>query len=101
MKRRPSLLFAAVALALGTGGALADDLDTPVEVNVEHLQPRLAADVERHAAEGYKSLARFMERTRFVHRLWFDDVVRPKRDTAPLDRTVAARDYRKHAIEWR
>ena len=99
--KRLSMLFAAVALALGTGGALAHDLDTPVEVNVEHLQPRLAAQVEKHAAEGYKSLARFMERTRFMHRLWFDDVVRPKRETTPLDRTVVAKDYRKHAIEWR
>lgn len=99
--KRITMILASAALAFGSAGALAGDLDSPVAVNVDHLQPRVAAQVEKHAAEGYRSLARYMERTRPYHRLWFDDVTRPKAETMPLDRKVASRDIRKHATEWR
>ena len=93
-------LIAAGAFFLATGTAYASN-EEPVIVNVDHLQPRLAAEIEKQAAQGEKALARYMERTRFMHRLWFDDVTRPKSETPQLDRKVAIREFRKHANEYR
>ena len=94
---RIKLAIAAAALAAGPAAAF----DQPVQVNVEHLQPRLAQEIETRAAEGYTSLARYLERTRFIHRLSMDDVTQPKREAAPIERDAPYREVRKHAIEWR
>ena len=94
--------FASLALAAAcTVPAVAQAAEDRITVNVDHLQPRLAAEVEKHAAQGEKALARYMERTRLMHRLWFDDVTRARPEAPALDRKVAMREYRKHAIEYR
>ena len=98
---RSSMILTLAAFAFAANAGASTGLDDPVAVNVDHLQPRVAAEVEKHAAAGYKSLARYMERTRAIHRLWFDDVTQPKSEAAPLDRKVASREFRKHAIEYR
>lgn len=99
--KRISMWIASAALALGSGCALAMYDDQPVAVNVDHLQAKVAAEVRKHAAEGDRALARYMERTRAIHRLWFDDVTRAGTDREPLDGKAPQRHYRRHAGEWR
>ena len=89
MKR---LLIASLAL-LGSGAALAE----PVAVNVQNLQPKIAAEVVKHAQDGEKSLARYLERVRPYQRLSFEDVTRPADQREPL---TQRREYRKHAADW-
>lgn len=98
--KRFSLTLASAAFALTYSAAFASEPETPVAVNVTHLQPHVARQVIKHAEEGYRSLARYMERTRPYHRLWFDDVMRPQREVEPLDEKIASRQFRKHAAEW-
>ena len=99
---KPSAIVCAAAAFLFAGStALASEREQPVAVNVDHLQSKVAAEVTRHAEEGYRSLARYMERTRPYHRLWFDDVTRPRAETIVIARAGEAREYRKHATEWR
>lgn len=86
--------FAAAALLVSTS-ALAD---SPVPVNVENLTPNIARQVQRHAALGEKSLARYLERVRAYQRLAMEDVVRP---ATPVPAPIAKRRaYRKHAADW-
>ena len=92
----------AAALLLSGTTAIASERDQPVAVNVDHLQSKVAQEVRKHAAEGSRSLARYMERTRPYQRLWFDDVMRPRSDAMLVARVdTDVRVYRKHAIEWR
>lgn len=97
--KRGLILIALGAITFGANAA--ESSNAPIAVNVDHLQPRLAAEVEKHAAQGEKALARYMERTRFVNRLWFDDVTQPRSEAPALERKVAMREFRKHAIEYR
>ena len=82
------------AALLVSGAAFAE----PVAVNVQNLQPRLAAEVEKHAQEGEKSLARYLERVRPYQHLSVEDVTRPADTREPL--AAKGREYRKHAADW-
>src|SRR5688500_12871075 len=62
----------ALAALLFSGAVIAND--APVVVNVEGLQPRIAAQVQKHAAEGERSLARYLERVRPYQRLSYDEL---------------------------
>ena len=97
---KTTIACAAAALLFSGGSALASERDAPVAVNVDHLPAKVAREVTRHAGEGYRSLARYMERTRPYHRLWFDDVARPRAEPVVIAR-AEPREFRKHAIEWR
>lgn len=97
-----AIACAAAALLFAGSTALASEREESVAVNVDHLQPKVAGEVMKHAEEGYRSLARYMERTRPYHRLWFDDVMRSRTETIVIARASGEpREYRKHAIEWR
>ncbi len=99
-----TILIAAATFACGAGAAFAEERDwrdEAVDVYVDHLQPSVRIQVKKHAAEGVKSLARYMERTRPYHRLWFDDVTQPREAITALDPKVAERQFRKHAMEYR
>ena len=84
----------AAAAVLFSGAAFAE----PVYINTQNLQPKIAAEVARHAQEGEKSLARYLERVRPYQRLSFEDVTRPEDTREPL--AQKRRDYRKHAADW-
>lgn len=87
---------ALAALLLSTS-ALANE--APVAVNVEGLQPRVAAQVIKHAEQGERALARYLERVRPYQRLSYDELSRPR--AQPLQAPVAAkREFRKHAKDW-
>ena len=100
--RTHTIACAAAAFLFAGSTAIASERDQPVAVNVDHLQPKVAQEVQKHAAEGARSLARYMERTRPYQRLWFDDVMRPRSESMLIARAdTEPRVYRKHAIEWR
>ena len=94
-------------MKLATAGALAALLvsapalanDAPVAVNVEGLQPRVAAEVVKHAEQGERALARYLERVRPYQRLSYDELARPRAE-APLAPVAAKREFRKHAKDW-
>ena len=95
-----AIACAAAALVFTGSAALASERETPVAVNVDQLQAKVAREVTRHAEEGQRALARYLERTRPYHRLWFDDVTRPREEPVVIARGEP-RDFRKHAVEWR
>jgi len=97
---RTSMLFAPVILAF-TLSATAYASEPPVKVNTAHLQPALAMEVERHAAQGMTSLKRYLEATRKQHGLALEDVTRPDDMRKASDITPPNKDYKKHAKDWK
>lgn len=87
----------ALAALIASGSVLAND--APLAVNVEGLQPRVAAQVIKHAQEGERSLARYLERVRPYQRLSYDELARPAAEQ-PQGPVAAKREFRKHAAEW-
>jgi len=75
--------------------------EPPVMVNVSHLPPNVAADVERAAAQGMTSLKRYLEATRKQNNLALEDVTRPADARAPDAITPPRKDYKAHAVEWK
>jgi hypothetical protein len=75
MDRNMMLIAPAIfALTLSTSVFASEP---PVKVNVSHLQPAVAAEVQKHAAMGMTSLTRYLEATRKQHGLSLEDVTRP------------------------
>jgi hypothetical protein len=97
---RNSMLFAPAIFAL-TLSASVFASEPPVRVNVAHLQPAVAKEVERHAAQGMTSLKRYLEATRKQHGLALEDVTRPEDMRDPAAITPPAKDYKKHAKDWK
>jgi hypothetical protein len=60
---------------------------------------RAAAQVMQHAAEGERSLARYLERVRPYQRLSYDELSRPlaEKSQSPV---AAKGEFRKHAKDW-
>ena len=75
--------------------------EPPVKVNVSHLQPAVAAEVQKHAAQGMTSLKRYLEATRKQHGLALEDVTRPEDMRQASDITPPSKDYKKHAKDWK
>lgn len=75
--------------------------EPPVKVNVSHLQPAVAAEVQKHAAMGMTSLKRYLEATRKQHGLALEDVTRPEDMRKASDITPPNKDYKKHAKDWK
>jgi hypothetical protein len=94
------MLYAPAIFALAMAGS-AHSAEAPVMVNVAHLQPGVAAEVQKHAAQGMTSLKRYLETTRKQHGLALEDVTRPAdaRDAKAI--TPPAKDYKKHAKDWK
>jgi hypothetical protein len=75
--------------------------EPPVKVNVAHLQPAVAAEVEKHAALGMTALKRYLEATRKQNGLALEDVTRPEDMRKASDITPPNKDYKKHAKDWK
>ena len=97
---RTSMLFAPVILAF-TLSATAYASEPPVKVNTSHLQPAVAKEVEKHAAQGMTSLKRYLEATRKQNGLALEDVTRPEDMRKASDITPPNKDYKKHAKDWK
>lgn len=100
MDRLSMMLFAPTIFAL-TLSAASMAAEPPVRVNVAHLQPGVAAEVQKHAAQGMSSLKRYLEATRKQHGLALEDVVRPEDMRDPKHITPPTKDYKKHAKDWK
>jgi hypothetical protein len=84
MNRRLNYLIAAFALAAGP--AFGSDSDQPIQVNTRGLQPHVAAQVEKYAAESERALMQYLWFTRRTHHLWLDDVTaKPEADNYAAD----------------
>ena len=97
---RNSMLFAPAIFAI-TLSASVYAQEAPVRVNVSHLQPSVAKEVEKHAAMGMTSLKRYLEATRKQNGLALEDVVRPEDMRDPKAITPPNKDYKKHAKDWK
>ena len=97
---RNSMLFAPAIFAL-TLSASVYAQEAPVKVNVSHLQPAVAKEVEKHAAMGMTSLKRYLEATRKQNGLALEDVTRPEDRRDPKEVTPPAKDYKTHAKDWK
>ena len=97
---RFSISYAPAIFALFTSAA-ALAVEPPVMVNVAHLQPQVAAEVQKHAAQGMTALKRYLEATRKQNGLALEDVVRPE-DARPSDAiTPPRKDFKAHAKDWK
>src|SRR5688572_29292168 len=97
---RISMMYAPAIFALAMA-ASAHSAEAPVMVNVSHLQPAVAAEVQKHAAQGMTSLKRYLEATRKQHGLALEDVTRPDDMRKASDITPPNKDYKKHAKDWK
>lgn len=99
MDRFSMMLFAPAIFAFTL--ATAEAAEAPVKVNVAHLQPGLAAQVEKHAAQGMTALKRYLETTRKQHGLALEDVTRPEDRRDPNAIKPPVKEYKKHAKDWK
>ena len=97
---RSSMLFAPAIFAL-TISAWVNANEPPVKVNVAHLQPSVAREIEKHAAMGMTSLKRYLEATRKQNGLALEDVTRPEDRRDPKEIVPPTKDYKKHAKDWK
>ena len=97
---RNSMLFAPAIFAITLSASLYAS-EPPVKVNVAHLQPAVALEVEKHAAQGMTSLVRYLEATRKQNGLSLADVTRPQDMRDPKEVTPPAKDYKQHAKDWK
>jgi hypothetical protein len=98
--QRTWMLFAPAIFALTVSTSVHAN-EPPVKVNVSHLQPAVAAEVQKHAAKGMTALTRYLESTRKQHGLWIDDVTRAPDTRDPNEVKAPPRDYKQHAQEWK
>ena len=99
MERISMLVAPAVFSLFASAAALA--AEPPVMVNVSHLQPAVAAEVEKAASQGMTALTRYLEATRKQNGLALEDVTRPADARSPADITPPRKDYKLHAQEWK
>ena len=99
MDRNSMLIIPAIFTLSLTASAFATE--PPVKVNVAHLTPAVAAQVEKHAAQGMTSLTRYLEATRKQNGLALEDVTRPADMRDPKEITPPSKDYKKHAKDWK
>ena len=63
-----------IAAALHVGAAQA--AEPPVEVRVDHLAPQVAERIKAYAARGKSALIRYLNGTRMIHNIRFEEVIR-------------------------
>lgn len=58
------------------GACMASEPEPPVAVNVQGLPTHVANQIREHAAKGHTELRRYLERTRMIHLIRIEYVVR-------------------------
>jgi len=82
-------LVAASLFAIA-GVAVAQQPEAPVAVNVEGLPQDIRARIEEKAKEGPTALIRYLQRTRHIHHLRPEDVIKAPEDTRAAGKKVEA-----------
>ena len=91
MKIKPSkALLAAVAFAI-SGSVCAQEIEQPVNVNVDGLPAHVAARVKEKAKQGPTELRLYLDRTRAVHQLHYGSIAREDSLEAIAKRETDAR----------
>jgi hypothetical protein len=80
--------------------SFAQQTEKPVKVYVDGLPKHVAEQVQKHADEGETSLKKYLERTRTVHRLTWDDVTQPRLQPVS-DSGGLAKEPKKHATDYK
>jgi hypothetical protein len=92
-------ILAALALSAFAASASASDMrDPPVPVDTTGLLPNLSAGIQKHAAEGLRSLSRYLAIHRKYHNLVTEDVVK---EPAERGASFGEKEYKRHAQEWK
>ena len=100
MKRYTLRCMLAAAALVVSQAAFAQEREKPVKVYVDGLPNHVAQQVQKHASEGETSLKRYLERTRSLHRLTWDDVTQPR--VQPVSDTGGlAKEPKKHATDYK
>jgi hypothetical protein len=71
-----------VFFTLVAGACMASEPEPPVAVNVQGLPQHVADPIRAHAAKGLTELRRYLERTRMIHLLRIEYIVRTGPETA-------------------
>jgi hypothetical protein len=71
------------------GAVCAQQAEAPVAVNTDGMPHSLRARLEAKAQEGPTAVIRFINRTRNIHQLRAQDVIRPDRPEASASRESA------------
>lgn len=95
---RNSIVAALALSAFAASAAASDSRDPPVPVDTTGLLPNLSAKIEKHAAEGLRSLSRYLAHTRKYHNLVTEDVVK---EPAAAGAMFGEKEYKRHAHEWK
>lgn len=97
MKR--AFAVGALAALFSINASAVDSRDGPVAVNTDGLTANIAAQVEKHAAQGERALARYLETVRPYRQVTLHDVTQPRAE--PSDQKFnPEREYKRHAREW-
>jgi hypothetical protein len=70
----------AAALFAVAGIAVAQEPEAPVAVNVEGLPRQVRERIEEKAKQGETALIRYLQRTRHIHNLRPEQVIKPRGD---------------------
>lgn len=95
-----ALAIVAIAALFSINASAGDSRDAPVAVNTDGLTPNIAAQVTKHAAQGERALARYLETVRPYHQVTLQDVTQP-RAAQPQAKFDPEREYRRHAHQYR
>lgn len=90
-----------IPMLAATGASAAPGREAPVAVDVAGLQRHVAAAIEKHAEGGLAALNRYLTHTRRQHGLALEDVVRRTPQRLAGAQPFPAKEYRRHAADWR
>ena len=90
-----------VPMLAASGATAASEREAPVAVYVAGEQRHVADAIEKHAEVGLVALNRYLTHTRKQHGLALEDVVRRPQERHARTGTYPAKEYRRHATDWR
>ncbi len=97
MERKAMMWTLAVFALVASSAARAEEREPPVAVNVEGLQPRVAAEVSKHAEQGIRALNRYLVHTSRQHGLALADVIKSPGEPVAHRAAQSPKEYRNYA----
>lgn len=98
---RNTLRCLAGVVAFAAAQLLAAEQKEPaVKVYTDGLPTHVAEQIQKHAAEGETALKQYLERTKNLHRLRYDEVTQPRMQPVS-DGGGLQKEPKKHANDYR